>query len=212
MRMPRIIITVICLILMSRAKLLKLSIDIRYKMKLAMNINILCCILALTSLSGCEMYKYGYVVINNKSDISISCLIPLEASYQSKSFMEMDVRDTIYDFNYKIHPSWCIDVPANSTRKSSSVALKERWERMFYNDTLYIEIFPKGVIYDYSLYEIITDKLILQEYKIAYEQFETLLLKDNAFYISYPPTPEMKDIKMWPPYEEAIKNAESLKP
>ena len=159
---------------------------------------------------GCDtLLNNGYVKISNRTDVDISCLIPLDTYYQDRSLMETDVRDTAtYDLNRKIAPFGCINVSANSSRECVSIGLNGRWKRIFYNDTLYIEIFPKGVIYDHSLYEIITNKLILQEYKIAYEQFETLLLKDNTFYITYPPTPEMKDIKMWPPYEEAIKNAQ----
>lgn len=61
-------------------------------------------------------------------------------------------------------------------------------EECFRNDEYYIR-------YDLSLNDIIS-----------------LCDEDGVLNISYPPTPEMKDIKMWPPYEEAIKNAESLKP
>lgn len=54
------------------------------------------------------------------------------------------------------------------------------------------------------------------EYYIRYDltinDIFALRDKGGILSISYPPTPEMKDIKMWPPYEEAIKNAESLKP
>lgn len=49
-------------------------------------------------------------------------------------------------------------------------------------------------------------------YDLTLKDIYSLCDKEGTLHISYPPTPEMKDIKMWPPYEEAIKNAESLKP
>ena len=52
---------------------------------------------------------------------------------------------------------------------------------------------------------------VLIRYDLSLEDMNRFRNKEGVVTLCYPPTPEMKDIKMWPPYEEAIKNAESLK-
>ena len=74
-------------------------------------------------------------------------------------------------------------------------------------DTLIIQVFDSRIIDEYIWSKIRSDYMILQQYFVSLENLQSV-----DWRISYPPTPEMKDIKMWPPYEEAIKNAESLKP
>ena len=99
-------------------------------------------------------------------------------------------------------------VQRNSSREITSDGLKEDWERMFWNDTLYVEIF-RGDFFEknYKIRDILENKDMLQVvYKITYEQFQSIFLNEDTLGITYPPTLEMKDIKMWPPYEEVIKN------
>lgn len=80
------------------------------------------------------------------------------------------------------------------------------WESRFpyiKSDTLIIQVFESEIIDTYSWSKIRSDYMILQQYFVSLENLQSINWR-----ISYPPTPEMKDIKMWPPYEEAIKQDE----
>lgn len=70
-------------------------------------------------------------------------------------------------------------------------------------DTIRVFVLDKKQ-YDETDWDTIRDQYqILQRYDFAKADLNFL-----GWHIAYPPTPEMKDIKMWPSYEEAIKNAE----
>ena len=45
-------------------------------------------------------------------------------------------------------------------------------------------------------------------YDLTLDDIYSLCDNNGVLHVSYPPSPEMKHIKMWPPYEEVIKNAE----
>lgn len=78
------------------------------------------------------------------------------------------------------------------------------WSRSLSNtDTIRVFVLDKKQ-YDETDWDTIRDQYqILQRYDFSKADLNFL-----GWHIAYPPTPEMKDIKMWPPYEEAIKNAE----
>jgi hypothetical protein len=55
-----------------------------------------------------------------------------------------------------------------------------------------------GTTMDNTDWEVVKkDYLILQRYDLSLQDFQKLNWK-----IYYPPTPAMKDIKMWPPYQD----------
>ena len=71
------------------------------------------------------------------------------------------------------------------------------------DDTIRVFIFDLEIL-ENTDWSVIRDQyLVKQRYDFTKEQLRGLTLR-----FSYPPTPEMKDIKMWPPYEEAIKQDE----
>lgn len=49
---------------------------------------------------------------------------------------------------------------------------------------------------------------VLVRYDLSLNDIDCLRDDMGVATLYYPPTPEMKYIKMWPPYEEVIKNAE----
>lgn len=49
-------------------------------------------------------------------------------------------------------------------------------------------------------------------YDLTIDDIRSLCDSDGILNISYPPSPEMRHIKMWPPYEDAIKNVGTLRP
>ena len=65
------------------------------------------------------------------------------------------------------------------------------------NDTIRIFIFDADTLVKYSWEEISRNYNILQRYDLTLKDME--LLKHDIY---YPPTPAMRNIKMWPPYSE----------
>lgn len=74
-------------------------------------------------------------------------------------------------------------------------------------DTIRVFVFDSEKYRETDWAAICDQYLILGRYDLTKAELDVL-----GWRIAFPPTPEMKDIKMWPPYEEAIKNTESLKP
>lgn len=76
-------------------------------------------------------------------------------------------------------------------------------EQLSNKDTVRIFIFNHEII-ENTDWSVVRDQyLVEQRYDLTKEQLIGL-----NYRIAYPPTPEMKDVKMWPPYEEAIKQDE----
>lgn len=76
----------------------------------------------------------------------------------------------------------------------------ESWFSCFPNDTISIFLFDEEIVETVPWETVVKEYLVLQRYDLSIEDFKRL---DND--IHYPPTPEMRDIHMWPPYEEAVK-------
>ena len=74
-------------------------------------------------------------------------------------------------------------------------------------DTIRVFVFDSEKYKETDWSTIRDQYLFLLRYDLTKAELDAL-----GWRIAYPPTTKMKDIKMWPPYEEAIKNAESLKP
>lgn len=69
------------------------------------------------------------------------------------------------------------------------------------NDTVRIFVFD-NVLFEYTDW-----KVIRESYSVLVRYDLTAKDMDAIKYISYPPSEAMKDVKMWPPYEEVIKAA-----
>lgn len=81
---------------------------------------------------------------------------------------------------------------------------KENWELAFQlYDTVTVQI-SDSKIADYNVMEEVDENLILQRYYLTLEDVKRL-----NWILYYPPREVMKDVKMWPPYEEAIKQHEN---
>lgn len=63
-------------------------------------------------------------------------------------------------------------------------------------------------IFDYEYLENNEWSAVREAYSILRYDITVKNLQDLSYHISYPPSPEMKHIKMWPPYEEVIKQQE----
>ena len=74
-------------------------------------------------------------------------------------------------------------------------------------DTIRVFVFDSEKYKETDWSTIRDQYLFLLRYDLTKAELDAL-----GWRIAYPPTTKMKEINMWPPYEEAIKNAESLKP
>lgn len=168
-----------------------------------MKTNSLFSLLAIIAITSCNPLNYGNLLVRNSSDMDIACLdIINNGPCFTESIVEIDITSKPEAFlNSKLTAGY-FKVKANSYRKVSAIGRKGHWQGMFYNDTLYIAFFPYNVMEEYTIRELLQNQCLLQEYRIAYDQFDSFFIDDDTFCIPYPPTPEMKDIKMWPPYEE----------
>lgn len=186
-----------------------------HQKRLSMNIHCkqICKILVaiIPFCTSCDkLYRRGYVKFNNNSNTTVTFYLQFEGA-GAPPLTYLDIEDNNYydDLDWTVR-YWegIMPVQRNSSREITSDGLKEDWERMFWNDTLYVEIF-RGDFFEknYKIRDILENKDMLQVvYKITYEQFQSIFLNEDTLGITYPPTLEMKDIKMWPPYEEVIKN------
>nr|WP_321374771.1 hypothetical protein [uncultured Bacteroides sp.] len=62
-------------------------------------------------------------------------------------------------------------------------------------DTLYIFIFEEDVLANHSWADVVDKNLVLQRYNLSLHDLQQL-----NWQISYPPSEQMKDMKMYPPF------------
>ena len=144
---------------------------------------------------------HNSIIFINNTDV------PIDVSY-SLDYPDLDLGS--YDINKKQEHQRRIMPNKASSNPLMFGDINASWEDRFQVlavDTLIIQVFDSRIIDEYIWSKIRSDYMILQQYFVSLENLQSV-----DWRISYPPTPEMKDIKMWPPYEEAIKNAEFLKP
>jgi hypothetical protein len=84
------------------------------------------------------------------------------------------------------------DGPLEKGEHASYIAKKSP-----HTDTLSLFIFDADVIDQYSWDIIKEEYKILKRYDLSSQDFKRL-----KYIITYPPTEEMKDVKMYPPYKE----------
>lgn len=143
----------------------------------------------LLSASACVsiLAFYAFCVINNSSsDVYFKC-----PSYPPR------VQYCIYPdttLRFTINESNRICVDGSYTRNTSRRTLEE-WFSYFPNDTVSLFFFDPEVVASNSWETVVDEYLVLQRYDLSIEDFRKL----DGF-IPYPPTPEMKDMHMFPPY------------
>jgi len=83
-------------------------------------------------------------------------------------------------------------------QKGSVFVMNTTWEHIYNrNDTQMIFIFDGNVIWNTDWEIVARDYLVLQRYDLSLQDLQKLNWK-----LYYPPTEAMKDIKMYPPYQE----------
>lgn len=88
-------------------------------------------------------------------------------------------------------------LPKSYGRAASST---RRWHRVIVNGKMCLFLLDKDVVDNVPWETVREDYMILQRYDLSIADLEKL-----NWTIYYPPTEAMKDIYMYPPYEEAVK-------
>ena len=141
-------------------------------------------------LVSCEPFteKFYTIELNNHSNSMI------RYTYDKTNNRNMNYPDTlIYDNRDNIFLS---PLSANSNTYIDS---RKPWSEVINNlpnDTLSFYIFAEDTINSYPWEIISTEYKVLKRYDFSVQDLESLNYK-----ISYPPTGQMKNVRMYPPYE-----------
>ncbi len=144
------------------------------KLKIHLLIIIFCCI------SSCELlpdHVYGIKIQNYSNDTIVF--------YANYSYPDTAI---IAD-----RPGLVMAYPQDYSYWDS----KKKWEDVLPNDTISIFIFSKASINKFSWNDIKKNYIVLQRYDISIKELKAL---GSTF--TYPPTGNMKNIKMYPSYKE----------
>ncbi|MCM1501409.1 MAG: hypothetical protein NC115_01925 [Bacteroidales bacterium] len=149
----------------------------------------------MLSFTGCSDFwermvgaTYG---IFARNDTSME--IQVYGTYESKdTLLPFDIPELEFFVPAERYPQYEYGNQILSSTKHWSKQLDDA-------DTIRLFFFDKSVIDSYSWDEIHDNYLVLQRYDFSKFDLEKLNWR-----ISYPPDERMKDIKMWPPYEEVV--------
>ncbi len=146
-------------------------------------------IVSLTCCSECKFaMDYEYPLrLDNNSAYSIDCYFSF--SEKIAPFAPNTEPDTIHYLFRGVKPQ-------EYYRYSSSLSWEEKLSYIK-SDTISIYIFHTDTLNRYSWKKICEDYLVLKRYDLSLEDLKTLKFK-----VPYPPSPMMREMKMYPPYKE----------
>ena len=151
------------------------------------------------SFMVCEYYekspwwKHGYT---NNSDNGIIVAFSYNYPDTIPYFEEADMSDSEWFYGRYVAP--------HSTKDSMEFIYSEEHTPIecyySFNDTLSYYIIDEKVYREYGLFKVQLYYLVKQRYDLSEDDMKYLDYK-----LTYPPSPKMRGMKMYPPYEEAIK-------
>ncbi len=141
----------------------------------------------LVSCEGIKFVEYRYpIYVYNNSNHNIGCYFAEGGKYGTYYPDSLPKSDHFIIKNILSNHSYCL---------SNGI----EWEIVFStipSDTLSIYIFNSDTLNKYSWDKIRKEEMFLRRYDLSLEDLKKLKYK-----VSYPPTPVMSDIKMYPPYK-----------
>jgi len=87
--------------------------------------------------------------------------------------------------------------PSKTEKIFSSIKWEERISFINKQNTLYVFLYSVDTLNKYPWSQIQKDYKILQRYALSIDDLQKL-----DWNVTYPPSPAMKDMKMYPPYKE----------
>jgi hypothetical protein len=149
------------------------------------------------------MKKIRNLILISLIFLSGKCEIPNEYfSLRVRNNFEKQISFYLGDFNADFQYSDTLINKSNITRTATSTAsvdIRREWEDVILElpkDTLSIFIFTTDVVKNVSWDKIREDYLVLKRYDLSVDDLKLL-----EFEVSYPPTPEMANIRQYPPYQ-----------
>jgi hypothetical protein len=144
----------------------------------------------------CELIMDRYVPLDiaNESEFIICSYVPLIGrigGIYPDTTLSFDNKNIGYTTN-----------PNEIAHRSVGSISREQWISSFPKDTVSIYIFNKDTLDVYSWQVIQQNYKILQRYDLSLEDINNLKDKYGIPVIAYPPNEKMKNMKMYPPYEE----------
>jgi hypothetical protein len=140
-----------------------------------------------------DYYDKGTAVFYNKSNQDVILL----RDYISYAYFPQ--YDTAMPCNLE---EWCRFVKVGRNEKLSFIHWNDT-DKISASDTFSIFVLDKQVFSNYSWKQICDDYMVLCRYDLSGNDLQFL----NST-VPYPPTSEMKNMKMFPLYEEIIKDME----
>lgn len=154
------------------------------------------------------------IIVANDSDKDIACFFPRASDYPLEGYPYHVYPDTTITFAKNF-----VQFPFKAkTEKEYKFICYHNFAKVYehYNtDTLSFFVFDNSIMTGKRSREwndVAEEYDVLVRYDISLEDMRLLSVSNLSVEISYPPTQKMKDIKMWPPYEKVIKDAESVQP
>ena len=145
-------------------------------------------------------YDYYNIYFTNNSNKGVVLAATVDYPDTMPRFAELYGFEV--DFKYRY-------VPANSSTDSAlyntdfGSHLLDEFYCIYnngYNDTISFFIIDEDVWHEYGPLKIVVYNKVLQRYDLSKK--DMMYLEDR---LTYPPSPKMRGMKMFPPYEEAIK-------
>lgn len=147
-------------------------------------------LITLVIICGCkkDFFYKGSADFYNKSDAEVVLL----RDYISYDYNP--IYDTVLDYNFDNHRFTFIKVSPNT---QFTFLYWHKEDKISAADTFSVFVLDKQVLDTVSWKQICSDYMVLCRYDLS-----GLDLKQLNSTIPYPPSPTMKDMKMYPPYEE----------
>lgn len=147
-------------------------------------------VFVLLIVVGCEPFteKFYSIELNNHSNSMI------RYTYDKTNSRNMNYPDTLINNNRDN-----IFLSPLSANSNTYIDSRKPWSEVINNlpnDTLSFYIFAEDTINSYPWEIISTEYKVLKRYDFSVQDLESLNYK-----ISYPPTGQMKNVRMYPPYE-----------
>ncbi len=156
------------------------------------------CLLPIFLCGECDIAmdrEYNIYMINN-SQYDIISIVNSISIDRGRYYTNISYPDTILSTKRDF-----IGVPQKkSNEKYAFAGNSSSWEAIYKhlipNDTISVFVFDSEVLDTYPWEEVRDEYKILKRYDLSLEDLQKL-----NFTLHYPPTKEMKDMKMYPPYE-----------
>lgn len=152
----------------------------------------------MSRLCNPEYRESTRIYFENKSDYWVNFTCPLE-----KTSIYEDLDTTMTSYHGRVHQISML--PHTSSRIMCPADTFEDW---IPKGSEFFSMFVFENLPGSSEPELYENDEYYVRYDLTLDDIYSLCDNNGVLHVSYPPSPEMKNIRMWPPYEEVIENAE----